>query len=81
MKSTLTTIVAIFVIALVIWTAFSLTPYPLDQLSTVVVVGVVGLAVFGGRAIFANVAKGRGKPEPSARPKPSTSPTSGEPRD
>lgn len=47
MKGTTASVIAVFVISLAIWTAYSLTSYPLDAGSTVVVVGVVGLLVAG----------------------------------
>lgn len=47
MKGTTASVIAVFVISLGIWTAYSLTAYPLDAGSTVVVVGVVGLVVAG----------------------------------
>ncbi len=57
MKGTTASVIAVFVISLGIWTAYSLTPYPLDAGSTVVVVGVVGLAVAGVQWIVATVKK------------------------
>lgn len=45
MKGTTVSVIAIFIISLAIWTAYSFTPYPLNAESTVVVVGVVGLLV------------------------------------
>ena len=45
MKRTTVSIIAVLVVSLGIWTAFSMTPYPLDAPSTTVVVGVVGLVV------------------------------------
>jgi hypothetical protein len=46
MKRTTVSIIAVFVVSLGIWTAYSLTPYPpLDAGETLVVVGVVALAV------------------------------------
>jgi len=65
MKSTLGLVIVTFVIALGIWTAFSLTSYPLDQGGTVVVVGVVGLLVFGVRAMVANARRKRTAAPPS----------------
>ena len=47
MKGTTASIIVVFAVSLGIWTAYSLTPYPLDATSTLVVVGVVGLAVAG----------------------------------
>ena len=47
MKGTIGTVIAVFVISLGIWTAYSFTTYPLDPGSTAVVVGVVALLVWG----------------------------------
>jgi hypothetical protein len=65
MKSTLGLVIVTFVIALGIWTAFSLTSYPLDQGGTIVVVGVVGLLVFGVRAMIVNARRKRAIAPPS----------------
>jgi hypothetical protein len=77
MKSTLSTVIAIFIVSLLVWTAFSITPYPLDQGSTVVVVGVVGLLIFGVRAMIANAKKSKAAKETA--PKPTASNGGGEP--
>jgi hypothetical protein len=47
MKRTTASIIAVLVISLGIWTAYSMTPYPLGPGDTIVVVGLVGLAVAG----------------------------------
>lgn len=47
MKGTIGSVIAVFVISLGIWTAYSFTTYPLEAGSTVVVVGVVALLVWG----------------------------------
>jgi hypothetical protein len=65
MKSTLAMVIVTFVVALGIWTAFSLTSYPLDEGGTVVVVGVVGLVVFGTRAMIASARRKRATEPPS----------------
>lgn len=67
MKRTTASIIAVLVISLAIWTAYSMTTYPLDAGSTVVVVGVVGLFVAGVQWL---IAKFRAKREtPPAAPK------------
>ena len=55
MKGTTASVIAIFVISLAIWTAYSFTPYPLDAPGTVVVVGVVGALVFAAQWAIARV--------------------------
>ncbi|MEP7001903.1 MAG: hypothetical protein ABI969_15555 [bacterium] len=57
MKSTTAFVVVVFVISLGIWTAYSVTPYPLDAGSTVVVVGMVGLAVAAVQWLIARMRK------------------------
>jgi hypothetical protein len=65
MKSTLAMVIVTFIIALAIWTSFSVTSYPLDDGGTVVVVGVVALVVFGTRAMIASVRRKRNTAPPS----------------
>jgi hypothetical protein len=55
MKRTTVSIVAVLVISLAIWTAYSRTSYPLDAGSTLVVVGIVGLVVAGIQWIIAKL--------------------------
>jgi uncharacterized membrane-anchored protein len=55
MKGTTASVIAVFVISLAIWTAYSFTPYPLDAPGTVVVVGVVGALVFAVQWAIARV--------------------------
>lgn len=57
MKGTTASVIAVFVISLAIWTAYSFTPYPLDAAGTVVVVGVVGLLVAATQWVVARMRK------------------------
>jgi hypothetical protein len=63
MKGTTAFVVAVFVISLGIWTAYSVTPYPLDAGSTVVVVGLVGLVVAAVQWLMARMKKKENKEE------------------
>ncbi|MEO8620045.1 MAG: hypothetical protein ABI625_03195 [bacterium] len=57
MKGTTVFVVVVFIISLGIWTAYSITPYPLDAGSTVVVVGLVGLVVAAVQWLIARLRK------------------------
>jgi hypothetical protein len=64
MKRTTASIIAVMVISLAIWTAYSMTPYPLDFESTVVVVGLVGLAVAGVQWLLSKLGARKGETNP-----------------
>lgn len=55
MKATTASIMVVFAISLGIWTAYSFTAYPLDATGTIVVVGVVALAVASVRWLVAKL--------------------------
>lgn len=57
MKGTSISVIAIFLISLAIWTAYSLTSYPLGAAETVVVVGAVGLVVMALQWLIARLKK------------------------
>lgn len=63
MRATTASIIAVFAISLGIWTAYSFTAYPLDSTGTIVVVGVVALAVAGVQWIAAKLKRKREREE------------------